>query len=41
MLDEEMEHDFLEDASFDDVIARYNFDRSEPEESVAPTGNHC
>ena len=28
MLDEEMEHDFLEDASFDDVIARYNFDRS-------------
>ena len=28
MIDEETEHDFLEDASFDDVIARYNFDRS-------------
>ena len=28
MFDEETEHDFLEDASFDDVIARYNFDRS-------------
>ena len=28
MLDEDTEHDFLEDASFDDVIARYNFDRS-------------
>ena len=28
MTDEETEHDFLEDASFDDVIARYNFDRS-------------
>ena len=28
MIDEETEHDFLEDASFDDVIARYNFDRN-------------
>ena len=28
MIDEETEHDFLEDASFDDVIARYTFDRS-------------
>lgn len=28
MRDEETEHDFLEGASFDDVIARYNFDRS-------------
>jgi len=28
MIDEETEHDFLKDASFDDVIARYNFDRS-------------
>ena len=28
MIDEETEHNFLEDASFDDVIARYNFDRS-------------
>ena len=28
MRDEETEHDFLETASFDAVIARYNFDRS-------------
>ena len=28
MRDEETEHDFMEGASFDDVIARYNFDRS-------------
>ena len=28
MIDEETEHDFLDGASFDDVIARYNFDRS-------------
>lgn len=28
MRDEETEHDFKEGASFDDVIARYNFDRS-------------
>lgn len=28
MRDESTEHDFKEDASFDDVIARYNFDRS-------------
>ena len=28
MLDEETENDFLKTASFDDVIARYNFDRS-------------
>ena len=27
MRDEETEHDFKEGASFDDVIARYNFDR--------------
>ena len=27
MRDEETEHDFMEGASFDDVIARYNFDR--------------
>ena len=28
MIDEETEHDFHEGASFEDVIARYNFDRS-------------
>ena len=28
MIDKESEHDFLEEASFDDVIARYYFDRS-------------
>lgn len=28
MIDEETEHNFLKGASFDDVIARYNFDRS-------------
>ena len=28
MIEEETEHDFLEDASFDEVIAQYNFDRS-------------
>ena len=28
MRDESTEHDFKEDASFDDVIARYNFDRN-------------
>ena len=28
MIDSETEHDFLDDASFDDVIARYNFDLS-------------
>ena len=28
MIDVETEHDFLKDTSFDDVIARYNFDRS-------------
>ena len=28
MLDEETEHDFKEGASFDNVIARYDFDRS-------------
>ena len=28
MRDEDTEHDFKEDASFDDVIARYNFDRN-------------
>ena len=27
MIDEETDHDFLEGTSFDDVIARYNFDR--------------
>ena len=27
MIDEETEHNFLKGASFDDVIARYNFDR--------------
>lgn len=27
MRDEETEHDFKEGASFDEVIARYNFDR--------------
>ena len=28
MRDEETEHDFKENASFDEVIARYNFDRN-------------
>ena len=28
MIDIETEHDFRKGASFDDVIARYNFDRS-------------
>ena len=28
MRDEETEHDFKEGASFDDVIARYDFDRN-------------
>lgn len=28
MLDDETEHDFLPTALFDDVLARYNFDRN-------------
>jgi len=28
MRDEDTEHDFLKGASFDDVVARYNFDRN-------------